>query len=183
MQINATEVIESTIEPGVKYTIRLLNKVARAKRDRPIIQEKATYSDACAAYIEEVKAAGYTLDEEKRWRLAEGKPKPNAETEKRIALLGDEATAIFNEFIVPASIHAGLVSIEGLAYRGNPVVSADDLLACGSAADDLIDEVYGLCEAAAGLSDKERGEFGSRTTSCAPVPDKSPSSTAGTASA
>jgi hypothetical protein len=180
MQLTSRKTIYSKAIEGVRFSVRRLNRVQRARRDRSIAEQREQYFAASNAYFEAMKKAGFEIGPDGRWARKEGAPEPTLEMSNEIRSFGDQATMYFDEFIVPASIRAGLISIENLACNGESITTADQLLDCESNADDLIHEVYLACEGGAGLSDEERKNSQSLTTSGAQVEGEISDSTVST---
>jgi hypothetical protein len=179
LQITNKKTIESQAVPGITYTVRLLNKTKRAERDAPIMDAIVRHQTAATAHYDAMIAAGYAVVNG-YWDRPKDLPSPTEEAMAEIRVLRAEVDLIRDEFILPAVIRAGLISIAGFTDdAGNPVIAtADTLLECGADADALIDEVYLACESASGLSENERKNSPSPTISAEPVGDATNVSTA-----
>jgi len=142
MNFRSTEVHESDAVEGVRFTVRVLNVIQRARRDAEIADQRLEFT----RLLEEYRALG---DEER-----------NSPAGRRLDYLSG---LIADQYLKPASIRAGLVSIEGLSVDGEPVTDADGLIERGP--DALIEEVWLACEAASGLSEEQRKNSSSPGTS------------------
>jgi hypothetical protein len=138
--------IDSEAAPGVTYVIRRLSKLQRAKRDIPVLAERVKFTELYKEYQK--------LDEPKDAAVHE----TNA---PRLAALDYEMGLLMDAHLKPAAIRAGLVSIEGFAVEGY-AQAADAVIQCGD--DSLIDEIWGHCEALAGLSGEQQKNSSSPTT-------------------
>lgn len=170
MQITSKKTIESIAVPGVTFTVRRLNKIQRAKRDRPVMAERLRFGTALREReaIKPMKEPARVL---------------SADLQKEYDAFNYEATLLYEEYLVPASISAALVSITGLEIDGTAITSASALLESGTTeTDTLFDEIYGACESASGLSDAERKNSKSPITSDVVVGDKNPDTPAAPAS-
>lgn len=160
MQITSRKTIESTAVPGVTFTVRRLNKTQRAKRDGPVMAERLRFS-AALREREAIKPIG---DPD---RIL------SADLQKEYETVNYEASLLYEEHLMPASVRAALVSIAGLEIDGAAITSASMLLESGTPETDaLLDEIYEACESASTLSDEERKNLKSLTTSGEPVGDK-----------
>lgn len=152
---------ESTSCPGVKFTVRVLNEIQRARRDLALIDTRAR--------INELRD---------KWSGLMPAPKPGAKPEDapddlgphalEIVRLSEEAGMIERSVLLPAYIRASLISIEGLEIDG-AAATVDTLIESGR--DALLGEIYQACAEAAGL--------GADETKNSPSPGTSPEAEAG----
>lgn len=126
---------DSEAAEGVKYVLRRLSKIQRAKRDLAVSKERVRFSDLMREFL--------TLPDG-----SDEKPATPEQLERR-RILDYEMTLLMDAHLKPAAIRAGLVSIEGFSVEGFPG-AADAVIECGG--DELIDEIWGHCESLAGLS-------------------------------
>lgn len=140
---------ESQVHAGVRFTIRRLNVIQRAKRDSPLLQQRTRLTE-----IEQ--------------RIGEMTPGPKEGTDPHQierARLQAEAKDLEDLYFRPAYIKAGLISIEGCDVDGKPM-NAEAVI--DSAPDGLITEIYIACIDASGLSPTEMGNLPSPSTSPEP---------------
>lgn len=121
----------------------------------------AAGSDAAVAKQSELEEASKAL------AAVNGAIVDPPENIKRRAALDYIAGLIKDEHLKPATIRAGLVSIEGLTIDGKSA-TPEALIGAGDF-DELIDEIYAACEAVSGLNDEARKNLESPTTSTGPV--------------
>ncbi len=190
---------------GVKFTIRTLNKIQRAARDLPIAQHSVEYwrmvADANALLPKNyqdlrnaaIKVTGLQQDKEnglpvedsilamasKEFERLNAEDAP--ETRHSREALNYRANLIFDQYIKPATIRAGLISLEGLEIEGKPATPELLLTATSDACDGLIDEIYAACDKASGLSGETQKNSESPTTSSVGAETNGKSSTAATA--
>lgn len=140
---------ESEVAPGVKYTIRVLNQIERARRDLQMRQSRL----AARAAWEKVIELGRQI-----WG-AEESPARREELLRGHALANELASTteffqlITDADIMPAVVRAGVVSISGLSFDGQPA-TVDTLIASGDA--QLLKEISNRCDDACGLSADQR---------------------------
>jgi hypothetical protein len=91
------------------------------------------------------------------------------ENEKRRRIVDFKAGLIRSQYMVPAYVRAGLVSITGLEIDGKPATADSLLESTGADYDALIEEIYAACEQASGLTGDQRKNSESPTTSSAQV--------------
>ena len=142
---------KSAAYPGVEYTIRTLNAVARAERDATIMQERLEYSRITSERATQFKAlVGDEGSIEDRNARANALP-----LEKRLAIieLDERADVIYQRHIVPATIRAAFVSISGYELDGDPAPTADALIA--AAPDVLLAEIHAACVRGSSLTEAE----------------------------
>lgn len=152
---------ESTIEhesqtfEGVRFVVRVLNNIQRAKRDLALLPQKAELTRLSS-------------------RLDELRKQENFDTVEELRL-DAEIGMLTNIHMKPALISAGLISITG----ADGIANAADLIDHGP--DDLIDEVYVACFMASGLTQQQQKNSSSQSDSLAPVAEPETSTTATTA--
>lgn len=135
-----TTVIPSGAYEGVRFTIRRLNVIQRARANAPILEKRARFAEL----IQQVE------------ELAKD---PAMVAQARAA---DEAAgAILNIDILPALIRAAFVSIEGFTVEGD-APTVDELLEY--APTDLLREIYAACVSESALSDADAKNLQSPTT-------------------
>lgn len=122
---------ESKSLPGVRFTVRRLNQIQRARRDGKIIDARVRISEL--------------TDQLNSLPKEDSEPGLKLQRARLDAQIGIEIVTI----IKPAYIRAGLLSVEGLTIDGQPV-KPEDLIESGQ--DDFLDEVYEACVTASGLS-------------------------------
>jgi hypothetical protein len=171
-------VIPSVVAPGIVYTIRRLSKKRRAERDLALAvhnirlselnelarDERAPYADRLAKEVDPVNWPDY-IPVDVRTKLTD---------------YGEESSNITEIYIKPATIRAGLISIEGLEYDGQKA-TADLLIENGP--DEVAQELYAFILIHQGLSVKEQGNSSSSSDSVGPVDGKVPTTTVADASA
>jgi len=179
--------------PGVKFTVRTLNKIQRAKRDYPVAEKVIEYSELADEYFAllpkgwaEVQAARVKLaklraaSEDERddaeialaaeaVRVIEASIVDTPKSQTRRNVVDLQAQMVRDEHFKPAAIRASLVKIDGLEIDGKPATAELLLASTGADYDELIDEIYLACEAAAGLSADQQKNSQSLTTSTEPV--------------
>lgn len=137
--------------PGVSFTVRNLNTIRRAERDATIASHRLEYTRLTAERATQFKAlAGEDGTAEERNARVNALP-----VDKRLAILkmDEEAQHIYERFIVPNAIRAGLVSIDGIDLDGVEHPTAEDVIQ--GAPDDLIEEIYAACVRGSGLTEDE----------------------------
>lgn len=152
MNLIGKQRIPSKVNESVHFTIRALNTIQRAKRDLSLLTEKAKMRDLITKRNEILeKIYGPETDEAKRAELYKNAP-PEAVAENN--RMYEEAETIGGTTIIPATIRAGLVKVEGLTIDGVPIVDAEAFI--DNAPDALIDEAYKLCSEASALDSDAR---------------------------
>jgi hypothetical protein len=146
---------ESKTFEGVRFTVRVLNNIQRAKRDLALLPQKAELTRLSAKLDDLRKQENFDTVEELR--------------------LDAEIGMLTNIHMKPALITAGLISITG----AEGIANAADLIDHGP--DDLIDEVYVACFMASGLTQQQQKNSSSQSDSLAPVAEQDLSTTATTA--
>lgn len=137
---------ESRTVPGVKFTVRRLNVVQRAKRDAPLLQQRVrlTEIDHRLRSLPEIPVDGHDPFGPDR------------------AALNVELQDLENLHFRPAYLRAGLISVEGIEIDGAPV-TAQTLIESGP--DDLIIEIYNACMSASEMNAVQQGNLQSPITS------------------
>lgn len=152
---------ESAALPGVAFTVRRLNYIARCERDLSLLEDRARMSGLLTRMREVCDGDDVT------------KPRTGSENEHR--RLDAEYAILHQTRIVPAYIRAGLVSVDGLTVDGS---DADTAAVLASAPDALLDEIFGACVAASDLSEAQRKNWQSPGSSDAPEAGQTSSTTA-----
>lgn len=157
ISFDPTRKLQSTAKPGVSFTVRVLNKFEKAKRELALLPAREKLSNLAI----------------RRKALMEEMPGPNGEQLQR-ARPGCEVEAgmIDEEFgclmlieLQPAYIRAGLISIEGYEIAGRPA-DVESLIAQGE--DDLLEEIHAACLANGGLTPEQ--EKNSQSLGTLPAP-------------
>lgn len=128
---NSKETIESATYPGVKFTVRILNDIQRARRDAKLLDVRARINEL-----------------QDRWAVAKDKGDGAIELLK----INDEAALLSQSQLKPAYIRAGLVSVEGIEIDGVPA-TVETLIESGPV--ELVNEIYDACVKASGLGAEE----------------------------
>lgn len=123
------ETQDSAAIPGMKFTVRRLNDIQRARRDMKLIDVRARLTELSARF-EKIE----DLESIERRRL------------------DYEIGLVINADLKPAYIRAGFVSMEGFEIDG-AVPTAESLIESGRS--DVINEVYAACAAASGMTPDE----------------------------
>lgn len=156
---------DSEVMPGVRFTVRVLNQIQRARRDSEIVSARIRVSEIAAKLNRLPDPDREILDIRGKATLEDREPTgPERESiaaiearhgvdEARIerARLDHEMACIINTELKPAHIRAALIGIEGLEIEGETLAAPwDALFAEGPA--DLIDEIYHASVTASGLT-------------------------------
>lgn len=149
---------KSTEIDGITFTVRTLNVIQRARRDAGIADERIRYTNLLREY--------QALSEEEKSLDA------GPELVYRITLL-------LNEYLIPAALRAGLISISGIEIDSKPA-TAEMLIESGP--DDLLMEIFERCEETAGLSGDDSKNLPSPGTSAGQKAGDSENTTAESAS-
>jgi hypothetical protein len=149
-----TEVtVPSVAVPDVQFTVRRLSRVERAKRDLTIAEYQVRHDEIDRTAAKLLEPFHDQIKEwAKQYRDGEEQTDPDflpTDLAHQVRTLRHEQAALMDAYIRPATIRAGLVSIEGLCYRGKPA-TAELLIANGP--DELIDEVFNAIAVHARLS-------------------------------
>jgi hypothetical protein len=145
---------ESKLYPGVKYKIRTLNQLRRARRDAAIAAERLEYTRVTAERAHQFKVlVGDDGTPEELNAKANSLP-----VEKRVALwdMDQKAEAIRIQVLMPSTIRAALISVEGLEkleLEGVDPADVDSIIE--NAPDTLLDELYVFCLQASQLTPDE----------------------------
>lgn len=173
IQITSTKTEESKAVPGVRYTVRALNRIQRAARDLPLLDMQVRIANL----LKEWGDINTLLN-------PSGTPEADLKQSVRMIAIDAEYTALRALHIKPAVIRAGLVSLEGLEVDGQPATADLLMTNSGPEYDELIDEIYDACQAAAGLTSVQTKNSQSDTTSTGQVaPDPTTRSIAPSAGA
>jgi hypothetical protein len=148
ISIQSKTTIDSKTVPGVKFTVRALNRIQRAKRDLPVMATRQHLRGLIREY-------GPLFDNQDR----------TPEQSQRLALIEAEYEWLQDQEIYPSVIRRGLVSIEGLEIDGEPATADSLIEASGADYNGLIEEIYAACDRAAGLSAPEIKNSQSDSTS------------------
>ena len=145
---------DSKIFPGVKYKIRTLNQIRRARRDAAIAAERLEYTRLTSERAQLFKAlVGEDGTQEERTAKANMLP---PEKLMRIWDLDQRAEAIRVQTIIPSTIRAAVISIENLESLALEDVDVSDIGSIlENGPDALIDELYILCLQASQLTAEE----------------------------
>lgn len=157
MNFDSTVTHESEALPGVKFTVKRLNNIERAKRDLAIAEHSIRFADLLSQIRElqgETDKGGKPLSD------------PSPDDKRSIARLDHEAGLVLNAYLKPAVLRGALVSVEGLDIGGSPA-TADTVLA--SAPDALIDEIWIQARTAEGMTGDQAKNSSSPSDSGAPV--------------
>lgn len=131
LNFEPTVTIDAQSSPGVRFTVKRLSQMERAKRDMQIAVHTLRIGEI-AARVKEIR-------EPYQAKEGEQAPKMPIEDQVEITKLDREAGVLWNLHVKPAFVRAGLVSVDGMTHGGKPV-TADSLLEYGP--DDLTDEVW-----------------------------------------
>jgi len=128
---SSKETYESVTCPGVKFTVRVLNDIQRARRDAKLLSVRARINELQDKWTATKDNGGSALD---------------------LLKINDEAALLTQSELTPAYIRAGLISVEGLEIDGAPA-TVEALIESGPKA--LVAEVYDACLKASGLGAEE----------------------------
>jgi hypothetical protein len=174
IQLKSKTRIESAALPGIAFTVRRLAHIRRAEMDLTTVKEQAEMAALVREYhgIMETEPRKLLTPEARAARLTELAP----DQVLRIGVIDRTVDLITQRYIKPASIRAGLVSIEGVTDEdGSPIATAEKLLASATPElNALINEIYEACEAASGLDAEETKNSQSPTTGDEPATAKTP---------
>lgn len=177
MDFSTTITHESQTAPGVTFTVRRLNLIARAARESKMLPARARYSDI----FDRIRTLAADPD------ASELRAAPGRDGEFNLAWA--ELIHLENSEIRPAYIRAGLVAVEGMTIDGAPVTVETFL---NGAPDALLVEAFVACRNASDLTEEQRKNSEPPTTSgavadggnlitiapTAAAPDTTPSATA-----
>jgi hypothetical protein len=174
LSLKSIQIVDSKLFPGVKYKIRALNVIQRAKRDAEIAAHRLEYSRVSAeqstlfrkligtestAFVRELRAAVAKLDLPADHPVTLGLAQfcERADMEAKLDKLSpaDAAlltaaqqaqAAVYQEHIIPASIRGALIAVEGLTFNGidGRMPTVDEVLA--EAPDEMLDEIKTACD-------------------------------------
>lgn len=155
MNLESTVTKDSTTRPGVRFTVRVLNKIQRARRDFALVEPRTKLT---GLYQQMSAIPSDATEDADRLRRAS---------------LDHECGLLIDMHLKPAYIRAGLLSIEGLEIDGKPA-TADSLIERGNdELDPLIDEIYLACATESGLSEEQKKDSPSpEPSSAAPAEDE-----------
>lgn len=186
LSLKTKETIELKSAPGVTVTARVLSKSAVMRRDLATVDARRRLSLAQLKSQAMLPVKSATTDEEKAERAKEWAEKIAAfSPDERMAyfLLDEEIGAITQLELRPAAIRAGIVAISGIEIDGAAVTVEQLDKIIDHASDEVLDELYRICEERAGLPEAVAKNSPSPSTSAGPVDGESLSSTVATASA
>lgn len=143
---------ESTVTPGVTFKVRSLSKIERAKREFPLMDARFQIADLANEWL----AIKPPEDGEEDIRTAKDV--------RRARFIDVQYQLLMDSVIKPAVLRAGVVSIHGLKIDGK-AAGIDSLIAGGNALDDLIEEIFEACQEASGLTEQQRKNSESPSTS------------------
>jgi hypothetical protein len=159
--------INSTAVPGVTYTVRNLNRIQRAEREFGLMEARYRVSELNSELAALAKEFG--IDPDADTSVAElFAADATAAQSRRRALLWKEIGLIGDRDIKPATIKAGLISIQGVDV-GDKAADVESILSGDPKTDALLDEIFAACEDSAGLLEKQRKNSASPTTSTVQV--------------
>ena len=152
LSLNSTISRESKAHPGVRFTVRRLNHLQRAKRTFGVLQHASRIQELLVEYRQVLEAAGIRarpFEEEQ----AETERRQAANNLPRAAALDSEIGQLLDAHIKPAAIQAGLLSIDGFHVDGKAATPEQVL---EFAPPDLLEEIFLACETASGLNGEEQ---------------------------
>lgn len=172
ISFDPTRKLESTVKPGVSFTVRVLNKFERARRDLALLPAREKLGNLAMrrrALMEDVPGEnGQQLE----------RPRSGCEVEAQC--LDEEFGCIMLIDVQPAYIRSGLISIDGYEIAGQPA-DVESLIAQGD--DALIEEIHAACLANGGLTPEQEKNSQSPGTSPAPAQDQATPTTVSIAAA
>lgn len=137
MNFDTKKTIQSEVADGVSYVVRNLNKIQRAKRDAKLVEPRFRISQMY----------------DRMMALSDGKGVALEGNDLEFRKLDNQIGNELSEFIHPAYIRAGLVSITGYSLNGT-AATVDTLIESGE--DALLDEIYAACLLASGLIEEQK---------------------------
>jgi hypothetical protein len=152
MILDTTKTITSTAYPEVRFTVKVLNVIERARRDMSMAAARAEYlrlnreRDALLKALIPRSAGDFSVP-----TYDEVNALPDAD-QQRIYQLIEQAELVHNGEILPAEIRAALVSIEGVESGGQPATVETIISAAPS---DLLAEIHAACVSASGLTGEQ----------------------------
>ena len=149
---SSKETHDSQACAGVRFTVRILNEIQRARRDAKLLETRAR--------INELRD---------QWAAAKDKG-----TSLDMIKIDDEASLLSQSVVVPAFIRAGMISVDGLEIDGAPA-TVEALIESGPA--NLVSEIYEACVRASGLNQEESKNSPSPGTSEGPEAGQETSTT------
>ncbi len=179
--LKSVETVASVLFPGVRYKVRTLNVIARAKRDAKIADHRLEYarvSNEQRTLTEKLLGEGSTpfiaalrkelekleLPDDHPVSLGLAKYCSEEELEAKFNSLppADQAkieavqqahTLLYQQFILPSTITAALLEIEGFDIDGAPA-TVEQILE--KAPDNMLSEIYQACSNASGLVETDQ---------------------------
>lgn len=179
--LKTINVVDSTAFPGVRYHVRTLNVIQRARRDATIAEHRlewlrlsneqqtlrrrllgehttefvAALRQAVAKlelpddHVVTLGLARFATQEEMADRFDR---LPEAEKVK-LEAVQQEHTLLYQQHILPATIRAALVKVEGFEIDGQPATVEQTI---ESAPDEMLSELYDACANASGLVEADQ---------------------------
>lgn len=170
MNWKSTCTLDSETMPGVRVICKRFTHERRAALELELIEYRDQLREKMLAYAENIENKGL-LDNDGNFVLDEdGKPKDagdsdfiRAQKATRRRAFDQWASGGIEVHIKPATIRAYVTRVEGLSVDDVPVITGADL--AERAPDVLCDEVYLFIHTHGGLSDEERKNSPSPSTS------------------
>lgn len=181
LTLKTLKVVDSLKFPGVRYHVRTLSVIQRARRDASIAQQRLEWlrlsneqdtlrrkllGDHTTEFVSALRQAIAKLE------LADDHPVTLGlarfatqeemadkfdrlpEDEKaKLEAVQQEHTLLYQQHILPATIRAALVKVEGLELEGGEA-TVENILE--HAPDELLAEVYDACAGASGLVEESQ---------------------------
>jgi len=179
--LKTTETVDSKLYPGVRYVVRTLNVIQRARRDAKIAEARLEYSrlsteqtqlytkligDRTTPFVAALKEAVAKLNLTADHLVSKGLAKwmDEAEFAEKLAALpaADQQklesvmqahNLIYQERILPATIEASLIRVEGFEIDGT-AATVEQVLE--HAPDEMLAEVYQACVNATALVETDQ---------------------------
>lgn len=152
MILSSTKTFNSATFPEVSFTVRVLNRIERARRDALIAGPRAEFS----RLERERSALLRSLIPNADWETAAGQAEASERIQKlpladkeRVFALKEDAQIVHDAQIVPAEIRAALIGVTGLECDG-AAATVESVIA--SAPDELLIEIHAACVSASGLT-------------------------------
>jgi len=183
LSLKTKETIELQSAPGVTVTARVLSKAAVMRRDLGTVDARRRLSLAQLKSQEMLPVKDAKTDEQKAARAKDWAEKVAAfSVDDRVAyfLLDEEIAAITKLELRPAAIKHGITAVSGFEVDG-AAATIDQLIE--HASDEVLEELYRICEDRAGLHEDIAKNLPSPSTSAGQVDGESLNSTVATASA
>jgi hypothetical protein len=168
MNFSSNKTVVSASHPEVSFTVRVLSKLERTKRDAALL--KARFD--AAKLLQQLKSL---MDGDgKDAKIREGYELEASEVEVQM-------NQILESDIKPTVIRHGLISVDGFSVDGREVIRPDEF--ANVAPEDLFEEAYDACQEAAGLTEEALKNSSSPTTSAGAEPVEASNTTASSVSA